>query len=48
MAHFDLSEYASTETAMIFGKLYCHGTKLKLKVVVFGYSRLARQHQHLI
>jgi stress response protein SCP2 len=31
IARFDLSEDASTETAMIFGELYRHGAEWKLK-----------------
>lgn len=33
IARFDLSEDASTETAMVFGELYRHGTEWKFKAV---------------
>lgn len=33
IARFDLSEDASTETAMIFGELYRHGAEWKFKAV---------------
>ncbi|OAT33226.1 TerD family protein [Proteus myxofaciens] len=48
IARFDLSEDASTETAMIFGELYRHGTEWKFKAVGQGFSgglaALAKQH----
>ena len=48
IARFDLSEDASTETAMIFGELYRHGAEWKFKAVgqVFagGLAALATQH----
>ncbi|MCZ8781111.1 tellurium resistance cAMP binding protein TerE [Escherichia albertii] len=48
IARFDLSEDASTETAMIFGELYRHGTEWKFKAVGQGFSgglaALATQH----
>ncbi|CRL63567.1 MULTISPECIES: TerD family protein [Proteus] len=48
IARFDLSEDASTETAMIFGELYRHGTEWKFKAVGQGFagglSALASQH----
>ncbi|WP_199061582.1 TerD family protein [Serratia sp. ASV30] len=48
IARFDLSEDASTETAMIFGELYRHGAEWKFKAVGQGFagglSALALQH----
>ncbi|NLW04683.1 MAG: TerD family protein [Pseudomonadaceae bacterium] len=48
IARFDLSEDASTETAMIFGELYRHGEEWKFKAVGQGFSgglaALASQH----
>ncbi|MDE9481271.1 TerD family protein [Xenorhabdus bovienii] len=48
IARFDLSEDASTETAMIFGELYRHNTEWKFKAVGQGFagglSALAIQH----
>lgn len=48
IARFDLSEDASTETAMIFGELYRHGSEWKFKAVGQGFSgglaALALQH----
>lgn len=48
IARFDLSEDASTETAMIFGELYRHGNEWKFKAVGQGYAgglaALASQH----
>lgn len=38
LARFDLSEDASTETAMIFGELYRHNGEWKFKAVGQGYS----------
>ena len=38
IARFDLSEDASTETAMIFGELYSHGAELKFKAVGQGFA----------
>ena len=38
IARFDLSEDASTETAMIFGELYRHGTEWKFKAVGQGFA----------
>ena len=47
-ARFDLSEDASTETAMIFGELYRHGAEWKFKAVGQGFAgglaALATQH----
>lgn len=48
IARFDLSEDASTETAMIFGELYRHGAEWKFKAVGQGFAgglaALATQH----
>ncbi|WP_446908532.1 tellurium resistance cAMP binding protein TerE [Klebsiella pneumoniae] len=48
IARFDLSEDASTETAMIFGELYRHGAEWKFKAVgqsfAGGLAALATQH----
>lgn len=48
IARFDLSEDASTETAMIFGELYRNGAEWKFKAVGQGFagglSALAAQH----
>jgi tellurium resistance protein TerD len=38
MARYDLSEDASTETAMIFGELYRSGAEWKFRAVGQGYS----------
>jgi tellurium resistance protein TerD len=38
IARYDLSEDASTETAMIFGEFYRHGEEWKFKAVGQGYS----------
>lgn len=38
LTRFDLTEDASTETAMIFGELYRHGTEWKFRAVGQGYS----------
>jgi tellurium resistance protein TerD len=38
LARYDLSEDAGTETAMIFGELYRHGTDWKFRAVGQGYS----------
>lgn len=38
IARFDLSEDASTETAMIFGELYRHGSEWKFKAVGQGFA----------
>ena len=38
MARYDLSEDASTETAMIFGELYKHGEEWKFRAVGQGYA----------
>ena len=38
IARFDLTEDASTETAMIFGELYRHGSDWKFKAVGQGYA----------
>ncbi len=48
IARFDLSEDASTETAMVFGELYRNGSEWKFKAVGQGFagglSALASQH----
>ena len=48
IARFDLSEDASTETAMILGELYRHGAEWKFKAVGQGFAgglaALATQH----
>lgn len=48
IARFDLSEDASTETAMIFGELYRHNEEWKFKAIGQGFSgglaALAKQH----
>lgn len=48
IARFDLSEDASTETAMIFGELYRHNDEWKFKAIGQGFagglSALASQH----
>lgn len=38
IARFDLSEDASTETAMIFGELYRHGSEWKFKAIGQGFA----------
>jgi tellurium resistance protein TerD len=38
IARYDLSEDASTETAMVFGELYRNGTEWKFRAVGQGYS----------
>ncbi|MEU6181834.1 TerD family protein [Streptomyces coeruleorubidus] len=38
IARYDLSEDASTETAMVFGELYRHGTDWKFRAVGQGYA----------
>ncbi|VCX11165.1 General stress protein 16U [Klebsiella pneumoniae] len=52
IARFDLSEDASTETAMIFGELYRHGAEWKFKAVGQGFAGGCAgnpaRHQHLI
>ena len=37
LARYDLSEDASTETAMVFGELYRHGEEWKFRAVGQGY-----------
>ncbi|MDF7675287.1 TerD family protein [Neisseriaceae bacterium ESL0693] len=48
IARYDLSEDASTETAMIFGELYRHNNEWKFKAIGQGFAgglaALARQH----
>ncbi|WP_329458069.1 TerD family protein [Streptomyces sp. NBC_01497] len=38
LARYDLSEDASTETAMLFGELYRHGGEWKFRAVGQGYA----------
>jgi tellurium resistance protein TerD len=38
IARYDLTEDASTETAMIFGEVYRHGTEWKFRAVGQGYD----------
>jgi tellurium resistance protein TerD len=38
IARFDLSEDASTETAMVFGEVYRHGADWKFKAVGQGFA----------
>jgi tellurium resistance protein TerD len=38
MARYDLTEDASTETAMVFGELYRHGAEWKFRAIGQGYS----------
>jgi tellurium resistance protein TerD len=38
IARYDLSEDASTETAMVFGELYRHGAEWKFRAVGQGWS----------
>ena len=38
IARFDLTEDASTETAMIFGEVYRHGAEWKFRAVGQGYA----------
>ena len=38
IARFDLSEDASTETAMVFGELYRHGSEWKFRAVGQGFA----------
>ncbi|GFE26661.1 hypothetical protein Sliba_71140 [Streptomyces nigrescens] len=37
LARYDLSEEASTETALIFGEVYRHGGEWKFRAVGLGY-----------
>jgi tellurium resistance protein TerD len=38
LARYDLSEDASTETAMVFGELYRNGAEWKFRAVGQGYA----------
>ena len=38
LARYDLSEDASTETAMIFGELYRNGAEWKFRAIGQGYA----------
>ncbi|EGV33144.1 MULTISPECIES: TerD family protein [Thiorhodococcus] len=48
LARFDLSEDYSTETAMVFGEIYRHGSEWKFKAVGQGFAgglgALAKDH----
>jgi tellurium resistance protein TerD len=48
LARFDLSEYYSTETAMVFGEVYRNGAEWKFKAVGQGFAgglnALAKDH----
>ncbi len=48
VARYDLSEDASTETAMVFGEIYRHGGEWKFRAIGQGYAgglaALARQY----
>ncbi|MDX6313624.1 MAG: tellurium resistance protein TerD [Streptomyces sp.] len=38
LARYDLTEDASTETAMVFGELYRHGAEWKVRAIGQGYA----------
>ena len=38
VVRYDLSEDASTETAMVFGEVYRHGNEWKFRAVGQGYA----------
>ncbi len=38
LARYDLTEDASTETAMVFGELYRHGNEWKFRAIGQGYA----------
>jgi len=38
LARYDLTEDASTETAMVFGELYRHGGEWKFRAIGQGYA----------
>ncbi|NKY34956.1 TerD family protein [Nocardia speluncae] len=38
LARYDLAEDASSETAMVFGELYRHGTEWKFRAIGQGYA----------
>ena len=38
LARYDLSEDASSETAMVFGELYRRGTEWKFRAIGQGYA----------
>ncbi|MFX4609077.1 TerD family protein, partial [Acinetobacter baumannii] len=38
IARYDLSEDSSTETAMIFGELYKHGSEWKFRAIGQGFA----------
>ncbi|CAM5422697.1 hypothetical protein SMICM304S_04367 [Streptomyces microflavus] len=45
LARYDLSEDASTETAMVFGELYRHGAEWKFRAVGQGYASGLARHR---
>ncbi len=45
IARYDLSEDASTETAMVFGELYRNGDEWKFRAVGQGYSSRPGRHR---
>ena len=45
LARYDLSEDASTETAMVFGELYRNGAEWKFRAIGQGYASRARGHR---
>ena len=45
IARYDLSEDASTETAMVFGELYRNGAEWKFRAVGQGWTRRPRRHR---
>jgi tellurium resistance protein TerD len=47
IARYDLSEDAATETTMVFGELYRHGTDWKFKAVGQGYANAKAVAQDL-
>lgn len=42
LARYDLSEDASTETAMVFGELYRNGAEWKFRAIGQGYASVCR------
>ena len=46
IARYDLSEDASTETAMVFGEVYRHGSEWKFRAVGQGYATGLRGIAH--
>ena len=45
LARYDLTEDASTETAMVFGELYRNGAEWKFRAVGQGYASGPRGHR---